>query len=247
MSNFTLPGSYDGLEKTPPSEQFPRGEFTLELDKVKSYFPTVTVPVGTVMYRGDKGGAQSPASELPAFFGNRNSVGIYAAKNEKNVSSYRIKKALMLLELNLNSVYALQMALIAHMPPEFLGKDEKKRSLLKQLILMWSDPDSGIMKPSVPIGPKRASGHIPYLNRLMADIVCRLGFDGWIVFPYDPAKRQGLTQMSIIHGEVAYPPEIMVCAWTNHMERIVGGGRRKTHNRRRAICRKTAKSKRSYH
>lgn len=247
MSNFTLPDSYTGLEKTPASKQFPKGEFTLKPEEVKYYFPTVTVPVGTIMYRGDKGGAQLPAAGLPVFFGNKNSVGIYAAKNEKNISKYRVTKTLKLLELNLNTVYALQMALIAYMPPEFLGKDEKKQSLLKQLILMWSDPDSGIMKPSVPIGPKRASGHIPYLNRLMADIVCRLGFDGWIVFPYDPAKRQGLTQMSIIHGEVAYPPEIMVCAWTDHMEHIIGGGRMrgKTYRRasKRASRRKTAKSK----
>lgn len=241
MSNFTLPDSYDGLEKTPASKQFPKGEFTLKPEEVKYYFPTVTIPVGTIMYRGDKGGAQLPAAGLPAFFGNKNSVGIYAAKNEKNISKYRVTKTLKLLELNLNTVYALQKALIAHMPAGFLTEDEM------ELVFVWHDIDSGTIRPSIPIGPKGADGHIPYLNRFMADLVCRLGFDGWIVFPYNPAKQQGLIQMSVIHGLVQYSPEIMVCHWTDHMEHIIGGGRMrgKTYRRasKRASRRKTAKSK----
>jgi hypothetical protein len=237
MSNFILPDSYVALEKKPATKQFPKGEFKLALKGIQSYFPTVHVPVGTIIYRGDKGDVAIPRSNMPAFFGNRKLADRYAAANDKKISKYRITKELTLLELNLNSVYNLQKALIAHMPG-FLTDDQM------ELVYIWCDMETGAIRPSIPIGPEDASGHIPYLNRFMAELVCRLGFDGWIVFPYDPSKRQGLIQISVIHGRVAYSPEIMVCRWMDHMEKLVGGGvRYKTFRKTRSNYRKTNKNK----
>ena len=228
MSNFSLPDSYSALEKIPAAKKFPKGEYTLKLEEVKSYFPTVTIPVDTILYRGDKGGARAPKPNMAAFFGNKASVGIYAAKDDKNISKYRVKKAITLLELDMNSAYDLQAVLIAHTPDGFLTEDEM------ELVYIWRDMETNAIRPTIPIGPKDASGHIPYLNRFMANLVCRLGFDGWIAFPYDPAKRQGLIQLSLLHGLIAYSPEVMVCAWAEHMEHVAAGGRRKTRRNRKA-------------
>jgi hypothetical protein len=165
---------------------------------------------------------------MAAFFGNKASVGIYGAKNDKNISKYRVKKAMRLLELNMNSAYDLQASLIAHMPDGFLTEDEM------ELVYIWRDLETNAIRPTIPIGPKDTQGYIPYLNRFMADLVCRLGFDGWIAFPFDPSKRQGLIQLSLQHGLIPYSSEIMVCAWAEHMDRVVEGSRRKTRHNRKA-------------
>jgi hypothetical protein len=39
MSNFSLPDSYSTLEKIPAIKQFAKGEYTLKLDELKSFFP----------------------------------------------------------------------------------------------------------------------------------------------------------------------------------------------------------------
>ncbi len=232
MSNFALPDSYASLEVMPPQKAFPKGEFTLDLADVKSYFPTVTVPVGTVLYRADRAGPKAPSKNMPAFFGNKKSVGVYGAKKEENITRYRTTKPITLLELNMNSTYLLQKALIAHMPDGFISEDQM------ELVAVWCDMDSGVVRPTVPIGPKDASGHIPYLNRFMADLVCKMGFDGWIAFPFSPEKRQGLLQMSIIHGVVPYSPEIMMCKWGEFMEPVAAGGKRRRTLRKRYSSKK---------
>jgi hypothetical protein len=58
-----------------------------------------------------------------------------------------------------------------------------------------------------------------YLNRRMAEIICRLGFDGWVVKPYDIDRKTGLIQLSLTllaSGEdplIEYTPEVMLCGW----------------------------------
>ena len=53
----------------------------------------------------------------------------------------------------------------------------------------------------------------------MAELICGLGFDGWVVKPYDFDKKTGLIQLSLAllaAGEdplVEYTPEVMLCGW----------------------------------
>jgi hypothetical protein len=219
---FQGPKSYDHLVKSGEPVTFKHGgkQFVL---------PTVVIPKGAIFHRADHEGAREPSNAVPAFFGNRETIRPYAReKGEEAYSSYRVKSDMRLFEMGLNSVYDL------FFHPSLNDTE-------RQIIQMYVDPDEGYVIPTELTGNAGPTGHIPYLNRDMANIVCRLGFDGWIVFPFHFEKRKGLLEYSLHHEEVRkYPPEILVCNWKTHMERIPSGGRSNT-RRRRSKARSTRK------
>ncbi len=83
---------------------------------------------------------------------------------------------------------------------------------------MYVNVEKLVVLPTIPLGRADKNGHIPYLNREIARIVCKAGFDGWVVCPFNPAKKRGLVQYSMIHGVVQYSPEIMLCKWSQFMD-----------------------------
>jgi hypothetical protein len=210
---FEGPESFEHLKKGEP--------LTFESDGNRIQLPTVIIPAGATFHRADHEGAKEPSADIPAFFGNRKSIAPYARGiGERAYSSYRVTNPMRLFEMTMNSVYDL------YFHPD-LSEDEK------EWIQLYLNPEIGAVIPAVPTGPKGPTGHLPYLNREITNIVCRLGFDGWIVFPFAPEKKQGLIQFSLVEKKrFPYSPEIMVCKWKDHMERVVRGGSRKTRKRR---------------
>jgi hypothetical protein len=203
--------------------------------------PTVLLPVGAELYRADHAGAKEPGAEVPAFFTNRGSTGAYTRGKTGTLSSYVVKKEARLFDLNLNSILPLV---------PLLDDDEV------EVIMHWFNHEDTYVNPSG-FTPKNladyrsgTSKYPNYLNRRMANIICKLGFDGWIVKPFDIKKRTGLEQLSYyVDGKslktriVPYAPEIMLCKWKDTMDLkslavngaaatgSAAGGRRRTRRR----------------
>jgi hypothetical protein len=205
-------------------------ESSSDASKASMYypFPTIEIPANTMFHRADWEGVKLPSNQVPAFFGNRESINIYTrGKGNSVVSSYRTKTPLYL--FNMNSVSLLWLSKLPYLT-------EEEKHYMKQYFIR--DGDLSFVIPTIPFPSealqqnykeKKERGeevYLPYLNRMIAGILCRLGFDGWIVLPFDPEKGEGLLQYSMVRNEVfPYSPEIMVCNWSTKMEAVKRGGR----------------------
>ncbi len=205
--NFTSPNSYEQLIDGEPLE--------FEIDGETIRLPTITVPEGTILYRGDHKGPTVPKNTMPAFFGNRSSAMVYTrnAKN-KGLTSYTVNTPIRLLHLNLNSARDF------YYHPKLTNDDRK-------YVQMWYRKEIPAVLPVFPLGKAGADGYTPYLNRRIAEIVCSIGLDGWIVMPWSMEKRRGLLDFSILTRQTRkYTPEIMLCSWTKFMSQTGGGCRK---------------------
>lgn len=167
---------------------------------------TFQLPTGATLHRYDEGGAKEPASEMPAFFGNRTRTRVYAragkntAKANAALSSYTVTTPARLFDLNLNNLAALfnhpdlseaeQKILRAYIKYPEDDIPEFERSIFPIYARYAKYPVTHV-RPALPIGPKNEKGYQPYLNRKMADLICKLGFDGWVARPLNPGKKQG--------------------------------------------------------
>jgi hypothetical protein len=193
----------------------------------KIEYETVTIPVGTNIHRADHQGATLPSTELPAFFGNSQTINIYARGNPDAFSHYEFTKEANLINLSYETLHKLMIN-------PYLDGEEI------EILNLYFDMENGYVKPTnfrqidklKMIQAQKSKQPIPrikYLNRLVAEIVCKLGFDGWIVLPYSQEKRQGMFQYSVLQKqEMPYPPEIMLCKWDDFLEPI--GSNKKTSN-----------------
>jgi hypothetical protein len=182
----------------------------------ESGLPTISLPVGAELYRADSGGAKEPGADVPAFFTNRGSTRAYRRGAAGTLSSYVVKKEARLFDMNFNSLGKLGT---------LLDKDDIKVLIHYYNIKELYVNPSGFTPADLAAYRANRSKYPNYLNRRMAEIVCRLGFDGWVVKPFDPKRRSGLIQIShYIDGgalktrEVAYTPEIMLCKWKDIMD-----------------------------
>ena len=206
--SFHDPSSYDMLEAGEP--------LVFELEGETISLPTIIVPVGARVHRADHKGPTTPSNRVPAFFGNRASTRVYGRnKGNSAHTSYTVKKPMHLFQMNLNSLQDL------YFHPS-LTEDDRKH------IQLYYQRNISAVIPTLPIGRPNAEGHVPYLNRRIASIVCRL-FDGWVVMPLNPEKRHGLFQYSLISKKVSvYPPEFMICKWKEFLDPVTGGSRSRT-------------------
>jgi hypothetical protein len=200
---------------------------------------TLVLPAGSVIHRHDHAGATAPSEAMPAFFGNIRSTALYSRGNPEALSSYRIKRDVVLMNMNVGNLLTVAQSLD--------GEDEE---VMGQYLQQGEDGRWFVI-PTIPVGRPNAAGHIPYLNRRIADIVCAMGFDGWVVKPLNSEKREGLRQFSLVRGGlVPYAPEILLCRWSEVAERIgagmdeMDGGRLTRHRTRRSNTRR-GKSKAS--
>jgi len=157
--------------------------------------PTVVLPVGAVVYRADHGGAKEPSGDVPAFFTNVNSTRAYTRGAKGTKSSYVVKKEARLFHMNLNSL----MALARHVAST--GGDT---DVFDHYLAMTEDEygerffvnPSDFLEANLKEYREGKVSHPNYLNRRLAQIVCSLGFDGWVVKPFDVEKKTGLEQLS---------------------------------------------------
>lgn len=208
--DFKTPAVYSGFQSGEPMVVERMGR-TFEM-------PTLVVPEGSTVYRADAGGAKSPSNVVPAFFSNDTSITVYKRGNEGNVSKYRTTRNMRLFAMTIASLKTL---FAFH--PELTVEDKE------YLRLYLSEQSKGAV---FPIYPTRDADR--YLNRKIANIICRLGVDGWIVQPFNPDAKTGMLNYSMVRGTAPYKPEIMVCKWTECMERVLEGGKKLTRRLRRS-------------
>jgi hypothetical protein len=181
---------------------------------------------------------------MPAFFTQKNRLGAYKKPlqgqpnlGEDTISSYRVKKKMRLLHLSINTIPSLR----AH-------PGIKDNEIYKMLLMLWFQEESYVRPSNVfPNNMKKyKSGEVQYLmylNRYIATMICNLGYDGWIIKPFDFPSGKGLVQYSVVYENIVpYTPEIMICRWSTKMERVLHGGRRRNTRRVRKSFR-TKKTK----
>lgn len=205
-------------------------ESSSDSSKASMYYPlsTIKIPANTTFHRADWEGIKLPSTNVPAFFGNRESITIYTrGKGNSVISSYRVKSPLYL--FTMNPINLIKLSKLPQLTAE--EKDYMKQYFIREGDLAFVVPTKPFPSEALlqNYQEKKARGEeafIPYLNRMIAGILCRLGFDGWIVLPYNPEKGEGLLQYSQMRNEIfPYSPEIMVCNWNTKMEAVKKGGR----------------------
>jgi hypothetical protein len=208
---FLDPSSYNSLVYGDP--------MSVNIEDEQIQYPMIELPVGAVLHRADRTGATSPSEAIPAFFGNRESIEVYAGnKGNAAYSSYKVVKPLRLFEMNFNSLRDIMFH------PDMTDDDA-------DLLMKYYQLEKGFVLPTLITSKENIKGsHIDYMNRKIARLVCRLGFDGWIVMPLNMEKRQGLIQYVMSRkAKAPYMPEVMICRWSEHLERLpeaIKGGRR---------------------
>jgi hypothetical protein len=252
--NFANPEVYNKLILNTPtvynSETYGISE-TFEI-------PMIRIPKGAILYRADRKGAQKPSESVPIFFSDRESIRMYQQnrtpqgkilnRGEQAITKYKVKENLRLLRFDFDSIPKLQNMLKKIIKE---GKDEYKNIVSideLKLLVFYLNPRYGAVLPTLPAKMYRETSeteYLEYLNRDISNIICKLGFDGWIVLPFDAEKRQGLIQLSLItKQDSVYPPEIMLCNWTRHLELLTplkGGKRTAKQSRRHKKTRRSAR------
>jgi hypothetical protein len=205
-------------------------ESSSDSSKASMYYPlpTIVIPTNTVFHRADWEGIRLPSTDVPAFFGNRESIRVYTrGKGNSVISSYRVNSPLVL--FNMNPISLILLSKIPQLTDE--EKHYMKQYFVREGDLTYVIPTMPFPSEALLENYKQKKGrgeevYVPYLNRMIAGILCRLGFDGWIVLPYNPRKGEGLLQYSMVRNELSeYTPELMVCNWTEKMEAVKRGGR----------------------
>lgn len=163
--------------------------------------PVCTLPAGSILHRFDKGGAVEPSKNVPIFFGNKSSVSFYSGKKnaaEINAtrSSYRLKRPARLLHINTESLPRIEQLQLTPEEAEFmqvyyrLGNVQNSQGQYVKIPLIT---------PALPYGTIaeiRRSARDKSFNRRFAEIVCRLGFDGWVIKTLNADKQEGVIQIT---------------------------------------------------
>ena len=172
---------------------------TLYSDKVS--MPICMLPEGSIIHRFDKEGAVDPSKNVPIFFGNKTSVSFYSGKKsagEINTtrSSYRIKRAARLLHMNTESLSTFIQLQLTPEEEEFF-QDYSRLGTVRNSA---NEPvEIPILLPATPYGTLaeiKSQAREKTFNRRFAEIVCRLGFDGWVIKPLDPDTQEGVLQIT---------------------------------------------------
>lgn len=151
--------------------------------------PVCILPAGSIIHRYDKEGAHDPSKNVPIFFGNKTSVKFYSGKSKPEEinatrTSFRLVRPARLFHMNMNSLEKLIRAKLDDEELEFILNYRMK---------------DGVILPALPYGTVREIGSATRqkaFNRRFAELICRLGFDGYVVKPFSIEKRQGMIQLT---------------------------------------------------
>lgn len=172
-----------------------------------------TLQRGLVLFRGEHTDRREPGREVPAYFSDMVSANIYTRGDPTRLFAFRVKRAPKLIELSYKTLVNL-------MDDDRLTDEE--RAVLDQYLQIDGD-----IPYIVPVGffkREDAEGeHALYLNRRVLNLICRLGYDGWIVLPESVIQRNLDTAYYKETGKLRYRlnpynPEIALCRWAEFLE-----------------------------
>ncbi len=203
--NFQTNSAY---ELIPDGEPYIFGDIAL---------PTKELPVGSKLYRADARGKRKPSGNYPEFVGNykfvRNSYTRANKPLSEQVSTFTVKKPLRLLLWNYESIQALRKHPVAN--------TNANQKVLDHYLQQYEGVNES--EYVTPLGylegnDENTAKH-KYINRLMVDMICYMGLDGWVVLPN--------TLKWYIWGRVEdYAPEIVLCSPLYARVNYSGGTRR---------------------
>ena len=190
------------------AEDYNNKEIIIPLKK-NSEYSVFTIKLGTQIFRGDEK-KTLPSKEVPAFFSDVVSASIYTRGDHNKLSGFIVKKEPMLFQLSYENLINL------FDNDERLEKEERL-SLDKYLNVSHDSPPYII--PVDFLKKENSEGeHKLYLNRRILNIICRLGYDGWVALPDTLLQRNLDTNHYKKTGIISYKlniynPEIAICTW----------------------------------
>lgn len=196
-------------------DDFTKKTVVLETPDADKLYKTATLIPGTVIFRGDNDKKKLPSTEVPAFFADAMSAHIYTRGDKNKLSAFRVKSQPKLFILSYMNLAAL------------FDEDERLTAEEKQALDMYLQTEPGLPPYIVPVGflkRENAQGeHKLYLARRIINIVCRLGYDGWIAMPDTLIQRNLDTRHAMETGEYRYilnpfNPEIALCKWDTWLD-----------------------------
>ena len=195
-----------------PDEYFTKGLIKKIASKT---YKTLTVKPGTVVFRGDFTEKKIPSGKYPVFFGDKKSALIYTRGAPEKLSAYKFTKAPNLFNLCYENLVEL-------LTDETLNEDEQ--AAIGMYLNMGVNSEGTEFPYIIPVeflkGKENMNAKL-YLNRRILNMICRMGYDGWLCLPGQIIQRNlvGFSE----NGERQYKfnpynPEIAVCNWATFME-----------------------------
>jgi hypothetical protein len=189
--------------------------------------PTKEIPVGSKLYRVDSSGKRKPIGDYPEWLGNYQfATNAYAKETiplSDQVSTFTVKRPLRLVVWTHDTIQTLRK------------HPHANSKLLDHYLQIYNDTnESGYVTPLGYLeGNDEETARHKYINRQMADMICSMGFDGWIVLPN--------TLKWYIWGRVEeYTPEIVLCSPLYDRVEYSGGKRtyrvKRKNNKNRKHC-----------
>jgi hypothetical protein len=178
-------------------------------------YDSYTIKLGTQIFRGDHDSKKLPSKEVPAFFTDVISATIYTRGDAEKLSGYTLIKQPNLFHLS----YANLITLF----DEDKRLTEEEREALN-IYLQVSNSNPPYIIPVFFMKQENAKGeHKLYLNRRIINIICRLGYDGWVALPETLLQRNMDAAHYKATGEIRYKlnpynPEIAICKWADFLE-----------------------------
>lgn len=161
-------------------------------------------------------------------------MSLYCERGERSLLAFRTIRAARLLELSVATVENI----LEH--PDISERDRR----YLRLWIQKAANGSLAVNIGIPIefithnypsftGVEESNLAYGYLNRLIVEIICRLGLDGWVVRPYCSETGCGMKR-KVVEQIVDYLPEIMLCSWANHLILIRDAEKSPTIEKRRS-------------
>ena len=181
-------------------------------------YMVVTLMEGLQMFRGDHMGKKIPSGKVPVFFADAMSAYIYTRGDSTKLSAYVVTRQPKLFVLSYKNILKLI--------EEESRLEEEEKAALEQFFQVDVDRKIPFIVPVGFLKKEDALGeHKLYLNRRILNIVCRLGYDGWIAMPDTLVQRNLDAQHYKATGEVrfklnSYNPEIAICKWATFLAAV---------------------------
>ena len=181
-------------------------------------YMVVTLMEGLQMFRGDHVGKKIPSGKVPVFFADAMSAYIYTRGDSKKLSAYVVKTQPKLFVLSYKNILKLI--------DDETHLEEEEKAALEQFLQVDVDRKIPYIVPVGFLKKEDALGdHKLYLNRRILNIVCRLGYDGWIAMPDTLVQRNMDARHYKETGELRfklnpYNPEIAICNWATFLDAV---------------------------
>jgi hypothetical protein len=204
--NFRNATAYEGLQNgTPYTFKGSNGALVS--------ISTKHIPTGSTLYRQDR--EPNPRfGTYPEYLGNYNFVTSTYSSNKTNnhLTAYVTRKPLNLVSWTLENIWNL-----VHHP-----------KANPELLAYYLEHDNAVQPLGYLPGTDEETDRHAYVNRLMSEMICGFGMDGWIVKPKS-------LRWHIWGREEDYAPEVVLCP------SVFKGGRRTRRGRASARAFRTPK------